>query len=82
MPVCIREHGELCGYTSILSELLLPSVLMPFEQKIYEAVFFQCVVCGVLNGTEKPAEGSGISGGPKGIWLSNTPRRKEDVKNK
>ena len=53
---------------------------MPFEQKIYEAVLFQRIICGVVNGIEKPAEGCGISGRPKGIWMSNTSGRKEDVK--
>jgi hypothetical protein len=55
---------------------------MPFQQKIYETIFFERIVSGVLDGTEKPAEGCGIGRRPKGIWLSNSPGRKEDIEDK
>jgi hypothetical protein len=54
---------------------------MPLEQEINEAIFLKGIVCRVFNGIEKPTEGLGICGRPKGIWLSNTPRGKENVKN-
>jgi hypothetical protein len=81
VPVCIGKHGELRWYTSVFPEPLLSSVLMPLEQEINEAVFFQGIVRRVFNGIEELAEGLGIGGRPKGIWLSDTPRRKENVKN-
>ncbi len=52
---------------------------MPLEQEIDEAVFFQGVVRRLFNSVEEPAEGVGIGGRPKGIWLSYTPGRKENV---
>ena len=55
---------------------------MPFEQEVNEAVLFQGVVRGVFDSVKEPAEGLGIGWRPKGIWLSYTPRRKENVEYK
>jgi hypothetical protein len=81
VPVCIGEHGELRWYTSVFPKPLFSSVLMPLEQEINKAVLFQGIVSRVFNSIEESAEGLGIGGRPKGIWLSYTPGRKEDVKN-
>jgi hypothetical protein len=73
VPVRIGEHGKLGWYTSILPKPLFSSVLMPLEQKIDEAVFFQRVIRGFFNGFEQPAEGRRISRRPEGVWLPYTP---------
>lgn len=55
---------------------------MPLEQEVNEAVLFQGIVHGVFNSVEEPAERLGIGWRPKGIWLSYTPGRKENVEYK
>ena len=82
VPVCIGEHGKLRWYTFIFPEPLFSSVLMPLEQEVNEAVLFQGIVRGVVNGIEEPAKGLGIGWRPKGIWLPYTPRRKKNVEYK
>ena len=82
MPIGVRQPRELRWDTALEFELLLPAILVPLEQEVYETVAFEGVVGACRNCIEEVLECLWAGRRIDGIWLADLATREKDVEEK